>query len=197
MVEQSNHKNTILNFGPQHPSSHGVLRLVLELDGEIIKRADPHIGQLHRGTEKLMEHKTYLQNIPFMDRLDYVSPINYEHTFCLAVEKLLDVDIPIRAKYIRVLLNELSRVSKHLFSIGAIAMDSGAMTPMVWLFEEREKIFSFYEKVSGARMHAAFFRPGGISYDIPLKLLLEIFNFCKQFSNRIDEIEEFLTLNRI
>ena len=197
MVEQSNHKNTILNFGPQHPSSHGVLRLVLELDGEIIKRADPHIGQLHRGTEKLMEHKTYLQNIPFMDRLDYVSPINYEHTFCLAVEKLLDVDIPIRAKYIRVLLNELSRVSKHLFSIGAIAMDSGAMTPMVWLFEEREKIMEFFEATSGARLHLNYIRPGGVVKDIPDGLLDKISTWLINFPKVLQDTESLITENRI
>jgi NADH-quinone oxidoreductase subunit D len=197
MVEQSNHKNTILNFGPQHPSSHGVLRLVLELDGEIIKRADPHIGQLHRGTEKLMEHKTYLQNIPFMDRLDYVSPINYEHTFCLAVEKLLDVDIPIRAKYIRVLLNELSRVSKHLFSIGAIAMDSGAMTPMVWLFEEREKIMEFFEATSGARLHLNYIRPGGVVKDIPDGLLDKIATWLINFPKVLQDTESLITENRI
>jgi NADH-quinone oxidoreductase subunit D len=197
MVEQSNHKNTILNFGPQHPSSHGVLRLVLELDGEIIKRADPHIGQLHRGTEKLMEHKTYLQNIPFMDRLDYVSPINYEHTFCLAVEKLLDVDIPIRAKYIRVLLNELSRVSKHLFSIGAIAMDSGAMTPMVWLFEEREKIMEFFEATSGARLHLNYIRPGGVVKDIPDGLLDKIATWLINFPKVLQDTEALITENRI
>lgn len=197
MVEQSNHKNTILNFGPQHPSSHGVLRLVLELDGEIIKRADPHIGQLHRGTEKLMEHKTYLQNIPFMDRLDYVSPINYEHTFCLAVEKLLDVDIPIRAKYIRVLLNELSRVSKHLFSIGAIAMDSGAMTPMVWLFEEREKIMEFFEATSGARLHLNYIRPGGVVKDIPDGLLDQVATWLINFPKVLQDTESLITENRI
>lgn len=197
MAEQSNHKNTILNFGPQHPSSHGVLRLVLELDGEIIKRADPHIGQLHRGTEKLMEHKTYLQNIPFMDRLDYVAPINYEHTFCLAVEKLIDVDIPIRAKYIRVLLNELSRVSKHLFSIGAIAMDSGAMTPMVWLFEEREKIMEFFEATAGARLHLNYIRPGGVVKDLPSGLLDKISAWLTTFPKVLQDTESLITENRI
>jgi len=186
-----------INFGPQHPAAHGVLRILLELKGEIIKKIDPHIGLLHRGTEKLIENKTYIQALPYFDRLDYVSMMIQEHGYCLVLEKIEAVNIPLRSKLIRVIFSELTRILNHLLSLTTHALDVGAMTPFLWGFEEREKIFSFYEKVSGARMHAAFFRPGGIAHDLPLKLLLEIYIFCKQFSSRIDEIEELLTTNRI
>ena len=186
-----------INFGPQHPAAHGVLRILLELKGEIIKKIDPHIGLLHRGTEKLIENKTYMQAVPYFDRLDYVSMMIQEHGYCLVLEKIESVNIPLRSKLIRVIFSELTRILNHLLSLTTHALDVGAMTPFLWGFEEREKIFSFYEKVSGARMHAAFFRPGGIAHDLPLKLLLEIYIFCKQFSSRIDEIEELLTTNRI
>jgi NADH dehydrogenase (ubiquinone) Fe-S protein 2 len=186
-----------LNFGPQHPSAHGVLRLVLELDGELVVRADPHIGLLHRGTEKLIEYKNYLQALPYFDRLDYVSMMVQEHAYALAVESLLTADIPLRAKYIRVLFSELTRILNHLLSITTHALDVGAFTPFLWAFEEREKIMELYERVSGARMHAAYIRPGGVSQDIPLGLLNDIFLFAQQFSSRIDELEELLTNNRI
>ncbi len=190
-------KNFTLNFGPQHPAAHGVLRLILELDGEVIKRADPHIGLLHRGTEKLIEHKTYMQALPYFDRLDYVSMMSQEHTYSLAVEKLSGLSIPKRAQYIRVLYAELTRLLNHLLAVGCHAMDVGAMTPFMWAFEEREKLMEFYERVSGARMHAAYIRPGGVSSDLPLGLLDDIFIFCDQFSLRVDEIEEMLTESRI
>jgi len=157
-----------LNFGPQHPAAHGVLRLVLELDGETVVRADPHIGLLHRGTEKLIEYKTYLQALPYFDRLDYVSMMAMEHAYVLAVEKLAGIEVPIRAQYIRVMFQELTRIMNHLLAVGCHALDVGAMTPMFWTFEEREKLFEFYERVSGARMHAAYLRPGGVAQDIPL-----------------------------
>ena len=190
-------KNFTMNFGPQHPAAHGVLRLVLELNGEVVERADPHIGLLHRGTEKLIEHKTYVQALPYFDRLDYVSMMAQEHGFCLAVETLLNCDVPIRAQYIRVLFSELTRILNHLLAVGCHAMDVGAITPMLWSFEEREKLMEFYERVSGARMHAAYFRPGGVSQDIPLGMLEDIYTFAEQFSTRLDEIEELLTDNRI
>lgn len=189
--------NFILNFGPQHPAAHGVLRLILELDGEIIKNADPHIGLLHRGTEKLLEFKTYIQGLPYFDRLDYVSMMCQEHTYCLAIEKLLKFEIPLRAQYIRVLFSELTRLLNHLLSITTHAMDVGALTPFLWAFEEREKLMEFYERVSGARMHANYFRPGGVSYDLPKGLLVDIYNFIYSFASRIDEMEELLTTNRI
>jgi len=192
-----NFKILNINFGPQHPAAHGVLRILLELKGEIIKKIDPHIGLLHRGTEKLLENKTYIQGLPYFDRLDYVSMMVQEHGYCLSIEKIESTKIPLRAKIIRVIFSELTRLLNHLLSLTTHALDVGAMTPFLWGFEEREKIFSFYEKVSGARMHAAFFRPGGLAYDLPLNLILEIYIFCKQFSSRIDEIEEMLTLNRI
>ncbi len=166
--------NYTINFGPQHPAAHGVLRLVLELDGEVVERVDPHVGLLHRGTEKLCEYKTYLQALPYMDRLDYVSPLSMEHSFVLAIEKLLDLDIPPRAKYLRVLFAELTRISNHLLNIGSHIMDVGAMTPNLWLFELREDLMNFYERASGARMHANWFRPGGVRQDVPLKLLADI-----------------------
>jgi len=190
-------KNFTINFGPQHPAAHGVLRLILELDGEIVKRADPHIGLLHRGTEKLIEYKTYMQALPYFDRLDYVSIMAQEHTYSLAVEKLADIKIPRRAQFIRVLFLEITRLLNHLLAVGCHAMDVGAMTPFLWAFEEREKLMEFYERVSGARLHAAFIRPGGVYADLPLGILDDIFIFCNQFNYRLDEIEEMLTGNRI
>jgi len=190
-------KNFSLNFGPQHPAAHGVLRLVLELRGEIVERAEPHIGLLHRGTEKLIEYKTYLQALPYFDRLDYVSMMAQEHTYSLAVEELLQVSVPLRAQYLRVLFLEITRILNHLLAVGCHAMDVGAMTPFLWAFEEREKLMEFYERVSGARMHAAYIRPGGVSQDISIGLLDDIYIFAEQFSNRIDEMEEMLTSNRI
>jgi len=190
-------KNFTINFGPQHPAAHGVLRLILELDGEIIKRADPHIGLLHRATEKLIEHKTYLQALPYFDRLDYVSMMCQEHTYSLAIEQLAQIKIPERAQYIRVLFAEITRILNHLLAVGCHAMDVGAMTPFLWAFEEREKLMEFYERVSGARMHAAYIRPGGVSSDLPLGFLDDIYLFINQFTIRLDEIEEMLTGNRI
>ena len=190
-------KNFTLNFGPQHPAAHGVLRLVLELKGEIVERAEPHIGLLHRGTEKLIEYKTYLQGLPYFDRLDYVSMMAQEHTYSLAVEELLNVAVPLRAQYIRVLFLEITRILNHLLAVGCHSMDVGAMTPFFWAFEEREKLMEFYERVSGARMHSAYIRPGGVSQDISIGLLDDIYTFTEQFSTRIDEMEEMLTTNRI
>ncbi|CAM9255888.1 unnamed protein product [Discosporangium mesarthrocarpum] len=186
-----------INFGPQHPAAHGVLRLILELKGEVVQRADPHIGLLHRGTEKLIEAKTYLQALPYFDRLDYVSMMCQEHTYVLAVEKLLQTSIPERAQYIRVLFAELTRILNHLLAVGCHAMDVGAMTPFLWAFEEREKLMEFYERVSGARMHASFFRPGGVSQDLTLGLMDDIYFFASQFGQRLDEMEEMLTSNPI
>ncbi len=186
-----------MNFGPQHPAAHGVLRLVLELDGEVVERADPHIGLLHRGTEKLIEYKTYIQALPYFDRLDYVSMMAQEHGYSLAVEKLLKCYVPIRAQYIRVIFSEITRILNHLLAITTHALDIGAMTPFLWAFEEREKLMEFYERVSGARMHAAYIRPGGIKEDIPIGLCQDIYEFVKQFPARIDEIEELLTGSRI
>ena len=190
-------KNFTVNFGPQHPAAHGVLRLVLELTGETVERAEPHIGLLHRGTEKLIEYKNYLQALPYFDRLDYVSMLCQEHTYCLAIEKLLNCSIPRRAQYIRVLLAEITRILNHLLAVGCHAMDVGAMTPMLWGFEEREKLMEFYERVSGARMHAAYYRPGGVHTDLPKGLLTDIYIFKEQFKLRLLEIEEMLTENRI
>ena len=190
-------KNFTINFGPQHPAAHGVLRLVLELKGEVVERADPHIGLLHRGTEKLIEYKNYLQALPYFDRLDYVSMMSQEHTYCLAVEKLFNCKIPLRAQYIRVLFAEITRILNHLLAVGCHAMDVGAMTPFLWSFEEREKLMEFYERVSGARMHAAYFRPGGVHTDIPAGLLNDIFIFVEQFNTRLLEVEDMLTENRI
>lgn len=197
-IEQKKVKNFTLNFGPQHPAAHGVLRLVLEMNGEIVDRADPHIGLLHRGTEKLIEYKTYLQALPYFDRLDYVSMMCQEQAYSLAVEKLIDhTDIPLRAQYIRVLFGEITRILNHLLALTCHAMDVGALTPFLWAFEEREKLMEFYERVSGARMHAAYVRPGGVSLDLPLGLSEDIFYFAQNFSSRIDEMEEMLTNNRI
>ena len=190
-------KNFTINFGPQHPAAHGVLRLVLELKGEVVERADPHIGLLHRGTEKLIEYKNYIQALPYFDRLDYVSMMSQEHSYCLAVEKLYNAKVPLRAQYIRVLFAEITRILNHLLAVGCHAMDVGAMTPFLWSFEEREKLMEFYERVSGARMHAAYFRPGGVSLDIPAGLLDDIYLFIEQFNLRLIEVEEMLTDNRI
>lgn len=190
-------KSFTMNFGPQHPSAHGVLRLVLELDGEIVTKADPHIGLLHRGTEKLIEYKTYTQALPYFDRLDYVSMMAQEHSYSLAVEKLLRCEVPLRAQYIRVLFLEITRILNHLLALSCHALDVGAMTPLLWAFEEREKLLEFYERVSGARMHAAYIRPGGVSQDMPLGLSEDIYTFAQHFPKRLDEIEEMLTSNRI
>uniref|UniRef100_U5YF06 NADH dehydrogenase [ubiquinone] iron-sulfur protein 2 n=1 Tax=Entransia fimbriata TaxID=130991 RepID=U5YF06_9VIRI len=190
-------KNFTLNFGPQHPAAHGVLRLVLEMNGEVVERAEPHIGLLHRGTEKLIEYKTYLQALPYFDRLDYVSMMAQEHAFSLAVEKLCKIEVPLRAQYIRVVFCEITRILNHLLALTTHAMDVGALTPFLWAFEEREKLMEFYERVSGARMHASYIRPGGVAQDLPLGLCCDIFAFCQQFASRIDEIEEMLTNNRI
>ena len=190
-------RNFSLNFGPQHPAAHGVLRLILELDGEVVERADPHIGLLHRGTEKLIEYKTFLQALPYFDRLDYVSMMVQEHCYSLAVEDIQNLVIPLRARYIRVLFSEITRILNHLLAITTHALDVGALTPFLWAFEEREKLMEFYERVSGARMHAAYIRPGGVAQDLPVGLLEDIYKFIVQFSSRIDEIEELLTNNRI
>ena len=190
-------KNFTINFGPQHPAAHGVLRLILELDGEVVKKADPHIGLLHRGTEKLLEYKTYAQALPYFDRLDYVSMMAQEHTYSLAIEKLLSLNIPYRAQYIRVIFCEITRILNHLLAVGCHAMDVGAMTPFLWAFEEREKLMEFYERISGARMHASFIRPGGVATDLPQGFLNDLFLFISNFNTRLDEIEEMLTCNRI
>jgi NADH dehydrogenase (ubiquinone) Fe-S protein 2 len=190
-------KNFNINFGPQHPAAHGVLRLVVELSGESVVRSEPHIGLLHRGTEKLIEYKTYVQGLPYFDRLDYVSIIAQEHAYCLAIENLLGLTVPIRAKYIRTIFLELTRLLNHLLAVSTHALDVGALTPFLWAFEEREKLIEFYERVSGARMHAAYFRPGGVSEDLPAGILEDIHKFSKVFSRRIDEFEEMLTNNRI
>ncbi|MEM7223996.1 MAG: NADH-quinone oxidoreductase subunit D [Pseudomonadota bacterium] len=190
-------KPMTLNFGPQHPAAHGVLRLVLEMDGEVIERADPHIGLLHRGTEKLIEYKTYLQAVPYFDRLDYVAPMNQEHAFALATEKLLGVKVPKRAQFIRVLYAEIGRIANHILNITTFALDVGAMTPILWGFEQREKLMEFYERASGARLHAAYFRPGGVHQDLPAGLLDDIARFCETFPKTIDEFEHLLSDNRI
>jgi NADH-quinone oxidoreductase subunit D len=190
-------KNFTLNFGPQHPSAHGVLRLVLEMDGEVIERADPHIGLLHRGTEKLIEYKTYLQAVPYFDRLDYVAPQNQEHAFALATEKLLGIQAPPRGQSIRVLYAEIGRCLNHIFTICAFAMDVGAMTPMLWGFEERELLMEFCERVSGARLHMSYFRPGGVAYDMPDGLSGDIYSWAERFPTFVDDCESLLTENRI
>ena len=190
--------NYTINFGPQHPAAHGVLRLVLELDGEIVERVDPHIGLLHRGTEKFCEHKTYIQSIPYMDRLDYVSPMSMEHSYVLAIEKLLDIEVPLRARYLRTFFAELTRVSNHLLNLGSHVMDVGAMTPNLWLFEPREDIMNFYERVSGARMHANYFRPGGVHQDVPAGLLEDISNWMDSRLMRLfDDAISLVADNRI
>ena len=194
---QAQIKSFTMNFGPQHPAAHGVLRLVLEMDGEVIERADPHIGLLHRGTEKLIEYKTYLQAVPYFDRLDYVAPMNQEHAFALAVEKLLGLTVPERGQYIRVLYAEIGRILNHLLNVSAFALDVGAMTPFLWMFEEREKLMEFYERVSGARLHAAYFRPGGVAFDMPAGLGNDIAAFCDTFPKILDDVEALLNENRI
>jgi NADH-quinone oxidoreductase subunit D len=186
-----------LNFGPQHPAAHGVLRLVLELDGEVVERVDPHIGLLHRGTEKLMEARTYLQNIPYFDRLDYVAPMNQEHAFCLAIEKLTGVDVPLRGSLIRVLFCEIGRILNHLLNVTTQAMDVGALTPPLWGFEEREKLMVFYERASGARLHANYFRPGGVHQDLPPELIDDMETWCAEFPKRLNDVERLVTGNRI
>ncbi len=196
-MADSTTQDLMLNFGPQHPAAHGVLRLILEMDGEIVKRADPHIGLLHRGTEKLIEHKTYLQAVPYFDRLDYVAPMCQEHAFALTVEKLLKCEVPIRAQYIRVLFSELTRILSHILSITTLALDVGATTPLLWLFEEREKIMEFYERVSGSRMHSNYFRPGGLAQDIPDGILDDITLFIDSFPQYLQDVEKLLNDNRI
>ncbi len=190
-------KSFTMNFGPQHPAAHGVLRLVLEMDGEVVERADPHIGLLHRGTEKLIEYKTYLQAVPYFDRLDYVSPMCMEHSYALAVETLLGIEPPPRAKYIRVLYAEITRILNHLLNICAFGLDVGALTPFLWGFEEREKLMEFYERVCGARLHSAYFRPGGVHQDMPAGLADDILAWCDTFPRVLDAIEVVLTENRI
>ena len=190
-------RNFNINFGPQHPAAHGVLRLVLELDGEIVERTDPHIGLLHRGTEKLMESRTYLQNLPYFDRLDYVAPMNQEHAWCLAIEKLTKVAIPRRGSLIRVLYSEIGRILNHLLNVTTQAMDVGALTPPLWGFEEREKLMVFYERACGARLHAAYFRPGGVHMDLPPQLCDDIWQWTEEFPQVLDDLEGLLTENRI
>jgi len=196
-MAETNLRNFTINFGPQHPAAHGVLRLVLELDGEVVERVDPHIGLLHRGTEKLIEHKTYLQNIGYFDRLDYVAPMNQEHAFCLAAERLLAIPVPRRAQLIRVLYCEIGRLLSHLLNVTTQAMDVGALTPPLWGFEEREKLMVFYERASGSRMHAKYFRIGGVHQDLPEKLIDDIEAFCDPFLKVCDDLEALLTDNRI
>ena len=186
-----------INFGPQHPAAHGVLRLVLDLDGEVVERVDPHIGLLHRGTEKLMEARTYLQNVPYFDRLDYVAPMNQEHAFVLAIEKLLGVDVPKRAQYIRVIFSEIGRILSHILNVTTQAMDVGALTPPLWGFEEREKLMVFYERACGARLHANYFRPGGVHQDLTPELIEDMIVWCKQFGPALKDIESLVTENRI
>jgi NADH-quinone oxidoreductase subunit D len=190
-------KNMTMNFGPQHPAAHGVLRLVLEMDGEVIERADPHIGLLHRGTEKLIEYKNYLQATPYFDRLDYVAPMNQEHAYCLAIEKLMGIEVPKRAQYIRVLYAEIGRILNHILNLTTFALDVGAMTPLLWGFEEREKLMEFYERACGARLHANYFRPGGVAADLPAGLLDDISAWLDQFGNFVKDFDRVLTGNRI
>ena len=196
-MTEHNVRNFNINFGPQHPAAHGVLRLVLELDGEIVERVDPHIGLLHRGTEKLIETKTYLQALPYFDRLDYVAPMNQEHAYSLAVEKLLGLEIPIRGQLIRVLYSEIGRILSHLLNVTTQAMDVGALTPPLWGFEEREKLMVFYERASGSRMHAAFVRPGGVHQDLPVELVEDIGKWIPGFLKTLDDLDDLLTPNRI
>ena len=196
-MTEHNLRNFTINFGPQHPAAHGVLRLVLELDGEVVERVDPHIGLLHRGTEKLIEAKTYMQAVPYFDRLDYVAPMNQEHAFCLAVEKLIGVEVPRRAQLIRVLYSEIGRLLSHLLNVTTQAMDVGALTPPLWGFEEREKLMVFYERASGSRMHANYFRPGGVHQDLPPKLIDDIDAFCNPFLKILDDLDRLVIENRI
>src|SRR6218665_3412995 len=196
-MTEHNVRNFTINFGPEHPSAHGVLRLVLELDGEIVERVDPHIGLLHRGTEKLIETKTYLQAVPYFDRLDYVAPMNQEHAFALAVEKMLKLEIPIRGQLIRVLYSEIGRILSHVMNVTTQAMDVGALTPPLWGFEAREQLMVFYERACGARMHSAYFRPGGVHQDLPMDLIDDIGRWCAEFPRALKDIEGLLTENRI
>jgi len=189
--------STMINFGPQHPAAHGVLRLILQMDGEVVERADPHIGLLHRGTEKLMEYRTYMQNVPYFDRLDYVSPMCEEHSYALAVEKLLGIEVPERAQWIRVMFAEITRVLNHLLNLTTYALDVGAITPSLWGFEEREKLMEFYEAASGARLHSNYFRPGGVSRDLPAGLEERIAAWAETYPKFIDDLAELLTANRI
>ncbi len=186
-----------LNFGPQHPAAHGVLRMILDLDGEVVERVDCHIGLLHRGTEKLMEYKTYLQGLPYFDRLDYVAPMNQEHAWCLAIEKLVGLEIPRRASLIRVIYCEIGRILSHLLNIGTQILDVGALTPITWTFEEREKLMVFYERASGSRMHSAYFRPGGVHQDLPQALVDDIYDWCEQFPAKLKAVEALVSENRI
>lgn len=197
LVESRDDGRVTINFGPQHPAAHGVLRLILEMDGEVVERADPHIGLLHRGTEKLIEYKTYMQALPYFDRLDYVSPMCQEHAFALAVEKLIGCEIPKRAQYIRVMYSEITRILNHILNVTTGALDVGAMTPLLWLFEEREKMLEFYERASGARFHANYFRPGGVAMDIDQKLIDDIEKFSHTFIKYLDDVDDLLTENRV
>jgi NADH-quinone oxidoreductase subunit D len=197
MTEHPNQRSFQINFGPQHPAAHGVLRLVLELDGEVVDRVDPHIGLLHRGTEKLIEAKTFNQALPYFDRLDYVAPMNQEHAYCLAIEKLLGITVPYRGQLIRVLYSEIGRILSHLLNVTTQAMDVGALTPPLWGFEEREKLMIFYERASGSRMHAAYFRPGGVHQDLPEQLVRDIDAWCDPFLKVVDDLDALLTPNRI
>ncbi|MEW4466682.1 NADH-quinone oxidoreductase subunit D [Parasphingorhabdus sp. JC815] len=190
-------QNYTINFGPQHPAAHGVLRLVMELDGEIVERVDPHVGLLHRGTEKLIEHKTYLQALPYFDRLDYCSPLAQEHSYVLAIEKLLDLEVPLRGQYLRVLFAELTRICNHMLNIGAHIMDVGAMTPNLWVFEIREQCLEFFERASGARMHSAWYRPGGVHQDVPLKLLTDMADWLDEFPTLFEDAMSLVIDNRI
>ncbi|MGB3624950.1 MAG: NADH-quinone oxidoreductase subunit D [Henriciella sp.] len=186
-----------LNFGPQHPAAHGVLRMIMDLDGEVVERIDSHIGLLHRGTEKLLEYKTYLQGLPYFDRLDYVAPMNQEHAWCLAIERLLGIEVPRRASFIRVLYSEMGRILNHLLNITTQALDVGALAPITWGFEQREQLMGFYERASGSRMHSAYFRPGGVHQDLPQDLIDDIMVFCEEFPKALDHIEGLITENRI
>ncbi|MGJ8559479.1 MAG: NADH-quinone oxidoreductase subunit D [Litorimonas sp.] len=197
LITDEQDRRFTINFGPQHPAAHGVLRLVLELEGEIVERVDPHIGLLHRGTEKLIEHKTYLQALPYFDRLDYVAPMNQEHAFCIAIERLAGIDVPRRASFIRVIYCEIGRILSHLLNVTTQAMDVGALTPPLWGFEEREKLMVFYERACGSRMHANYFRPGGVHQDLPPQLVADLLTWCEQFPEKLQEIETLLTENRI
>jgi NADH-quinone oxidoreductase subunit D len=197
LAEDTSRSKFTINFGPQHPAAHGVLRLVLDLDGEVVTRVDPHIGLLHRGTEKLIEYKTYLQAIPYFDRLDYVAPMNQEHAFALAIEKLLGLEVPPRAQYIRVLYSEIGRLLSHILNVTTQAMDVGALTPPLWGFEEREKLMIFYERASGSRLHAAYFRAGGVHQDLPPELIEDIWKFCETFPKVVEDLDNLVTPNRI
>jgi len=197
LVESRDDGRVTINFGPQHPAAHGVLRLILKMDGEVVERADPHIGLLHRGTEKLIEYKTYLQALPYFDRLDYVSPMCQEHAWALAVEKLIGCEVPVRAQFIRVMFAEITRILNHILNITTGALDVGAMTPLLWLFEEREKMLEFYERASGARFHSAYFRPGGVAMDIEQKLIDDIYKFATTFVKYLDDVDDLLTENRV